>query len=360
MVCSCAGFLGSLILFDLLTNQKAGPEEDERSPGVRAPRGTRGTDPKIHGRKSVSEKLDPCRLCSQGSRTTPSSGGAEEVKEILQKLELSEYCDVFEKERMDPQALVRGSPGLSLALPLHLLPSPSTLCASSWDRVPRTCSRVTENRSTSLGTRRSAPVLITALLIFQFLCTERNLKEMGIPLGPRMKILHYISSKTEMQVCVHGGHIPSLSDEDAEHLRAAAVRGGHRAGDMSPMACRGDGGAGGLVNGGGDAIRDASERGWSGTGLPRFGRTGVRAVCRGRVGRATAGGWAVPLSRSRQWDCCCVPTGPERSGSRDRVPVTARPRRHGRRQRLPIPRRWPGTGNGRDQPCALTAATRRW
>uniref|UniRef100_A0A8B9MRZ6 DDHD domain containing 2 n=1 Tax=Accipiter nisus TaxID=211598 RepID=A0A8B9MRZ6_9AVES len=30
-----------------------------------------------------------------------------------------------------------------------------------------------------------------------FLCTEKNLKEMGIPLGPRMKILHYISSKEE-------------------------------------------------------------------------------------------------------------------------------------------------------------------
>ncbi|XP_064896921.1 phospholipase DDHD2 isoform X2 [Columba livia] len=147
--------LGSLILFDLLTNQKAGPEEDECSPGVRAPRGTRGTDPKIHGRKSVSEKLDPCRLCSQGSRTTPSSGGAEEVKEILQKLELSEYCDVFEKERMDPQAL--------------------------------------------------------------FLCTERNLKEMGIPLGPRMKILHYISSKTEMQdqnAAAPGTASPSQRDPD--------------------------------------------------------------------------------------------------------------------------------------------------
>ncbi|KAK2544399.1 Ddhd2 [Columba livia] len=115
--------LGSLILFDLLTNQKAGPEEDERSPG--------------------------------GSRTTPSSGGAEEVKEILQKLELSEYCDVFEKERMDPQAL--------------------------------------------------------------FLCTERNLKEMGIPLGPRMKILHYISSKTEMQdqnAAAPGTASPSQRDPD--------------------------------------------------------------------------------------------------------------------------------------------------
>uniref|UniRef100_A0A8C4UQC7 DDHD domain containing 2 n=1 Tax=Falco tinnunculus TaxID=100819 RepID=A0A8C4UQC7_FALTI len=97
--------LGSLILFDLLTNQKAAPEEDEHS--------------------------------REGSRTTSSNRGIEEVKEILKKLELSEYCDVFEKEKMDRRAL--------------------------------------------------------------FLCTEENLKEMGIPLGPRMKILHYIGSKTETQ-----------------------------------------------------------------------------------------------------------------------------------------------------------------
>lgn len=77
------------------------------------------------------------------------------MKEILQKLELSEYCDVFEKERMDLQAL--------------------------------------------------------------FLCTERNLKEMGIPLGPRMKILHYISSKTEMQdqnAAAPGTASPSQRDPD--------------------------------------------------------------------------------------------------------------------------------------------------
>uniref|UniRef100_A0A8D2NWZ2 DDHD domain containing 2 n=1 Tax=Zosterops lateralis melanops TaxID=1220523 RepID=A0A8D2NWZ2_ZOSLA len=96
--------LGSLILFDLLTNQK----------------------------------LDPLWICSQGSRTASSTGGTEGVKEILKKLELSEYCDLFEKEKMDRQAL--------------------------------------------------------------FLCTEKNLKEMGIPLGPRMKILHYISSRTETKV----------------------------------------------------------------------------------------------------------------------------------------------------------------
>uniref|UniRef100_A0A8B9NZD0 DDHD domain containing 2 n=1 Tax=Apteryx owenii TaxID=8824 RepID=A0A8B9NZD0_APTOW len=96
--------LGSLILFDLLTNQKAAPEDEEHS--------------------------------REGSRTTSSNRGVEQVKEILKTLELSEYCDVFEKEKMDRQAL--------------------------------------------------------------FLCTEKDLKEMGIPLGPRMKILHYISSKREI------------------------------------------------------------------------------------------------------------------------------------------------------------------
>ncbi|XP_065515274.1 phospholipase DDHD2 [Lathamus discolor] len=96
--------LGSLILFDLLTNQKAAPEEDEHQ---------------------------------EGAGTAASSRGVEGVKEILKELELCEYWEVFEKEKMDGQAL--------------------------------------------------------------FLCTEANLKEMGIPLGPRMKILHYISSKRETQ-----------------------------------------------------------------------------------------------------------------------------------------------------------------
>ncbi|XP_042691139.1 phospholipase DDHD2 isoform X1 [Centrocercus urophasianus] len=96
--------LGSLILFDLLTNQKAAPEDE-------------------HSR--------------EGSEVTSSSRGAEEVKEILQKLDLSEYCPAFEKEKIDGEALL--------------------------------------------------------------LCGEKNLEEMGIPLGPRMKLLHYISSRREMQ-----------------------------------------------------------------------------------------------------------------------------------------------------------------
>ncbi|XP_026718831.1 phospholipase DDHD2 [Athene cunicularia] len=97
--------LGSLILFDLLTNQKAGPEEGER------------------GQEEPSTASD--------LRVT------EEVIEALKKLDLSEYCGVFEKEKMDPQAM--------------------------------------------------------------FLCTDQNFKEMGIPLGPRTKILHYFNSQREMQ-----------------------------------------------------------------------------------------------------------------------------------------------------------------
>ncbi|NXJ16615.1 DDHD2 Phospholipase, partial [Odontophorus gujanensis] len=94
--------LGSLILFDLLTNQKAAPEDGHST---------------------------------EGSGLTSSRGSAEDVKEILKRLHLSEYCPAFEKEKIDGEAL--------------------------------------------------------------FLCTEKNLEEMGMPLGPRMKLLHYISSERE-------------------------------------------------------------------------------------------------------------------------------------------------------------------
>ncbi|XP_053125214.1 phospholipase DDHD2-like [Hemicordylus capensis] len=39
------------------------------------------------------------------------------------------------------------------------------------------------------------------LLITEALCTEKELKEMGIPLGPRMKILHSLRNKCRYQVC---------------------------------------------------------------------------------------------------------------------------------------------------------------
>lgn len=76
----------------------------------------------------MSKKHDPSWLYSQGSRTTSGNRGIEEVREILKKLELSEYCEVFEKEKMDRQALVRTSP---LLLSLVFL-----LCFSSQSSHP--------------------------------------------------------------------------------------------------------------------------------------------------------------------------------------------------------------------------------
>ncbi|KAM6996284.1 triacylglycerol hydrolase DDHD2 [Passerculus sandwichensis] len=156
--------LGSLILFDLLTNQKADPEEKERCVQV-----GEATAPSCscmgmgQRSKEVSTRwCDPSWMCSQGSRTTSSTGGIEEVKEILKKLELSEYCDVFEKEKMDRQALL--------------------------------------------------------------LCTENNLKEMGIPLGPRMKILHYISSEPGMKGRSSEPGSPSQLGDSSEDGRSCQYR----------------------------------------------------------------------------------------------------------------------------------------
>lgn len=93
--------LGSLILFDLLTNQKCTGEREDNNKGSCTP--------------AFSEE------------------GLGSIKDILKDLELSEYYSVFEREQVDREALA--------------------------------------------------------------LCTEKELKEMGIPLGPRMKILHYLRNK---------------------------------------------------------------------------------------------------------------------------------------------------------------------
>ncbi|XP_029459786.1 phospholipase DDHD2 isoform X2 [Rhinatrema bivittatum] len=92
--------LGSLILFDLLTNQ----QEPMKS--------------------SDAPKMD---------LNKDAGGDAETLQDILQKLELSEYCIAFEKEKIDKEALV--------------------------------------------------------------LCTENDLKELGIPMGPRKKILSFLKTQ---------------------------------------------------------------------------------------------------------------------------------------------------------------------
>ncbi|XP_038602554.1 phospholipase DDHD2 isoform X2 [Tachyglossus aculeatus] len=97
--------LGSLILFDLLTNQKDPPVSNDSSKG------------------SLNVILD--------------QGDALTLEEDLKKLQLSEFCSIFEKEKVDKEALA--------------------------------------------------------------LCTDQDLQEMGIPLGPRKKILNYIGSRGNAQ-----------------------------------------------------------------------------------------------------------------------------------------------------------------
>uniref|UniRef100_A0A8C8VLV3 DDHD domain containing 2 n=1 Tax=Pelusios castaneus TaxID=367368 RepID=A0A8C8VLV3_9SAUR len=123
--------LGSLILFDLLINQKDSSEDE-------------------NGKKEE---------CQMGAYEQGDTGG---VKEILKKLELSEYYSVFEKERVDMQALA--------------------------------------------------------------LCTEKDLKEMGIPLGPRMKILHSVRTKEKTQDVEQQARVPAGSDkrEDAPTAKSGS------------------------------------------------------------------------------------------------------------------------------------------
>ncbi|XP_027721163.1 phospholipase DDHD2 isoform X1 [Vombatus ursinus] len=118
--------LGSLILFDLLTNQKESLE---------------GND---------SEKVTPRVVLDQGDTL--------DLEEDLKKLQLSEFCYLFKKEKIDKAALA--------------------------------------------------------------LCTERDLQEMGIPLGPRKKILNYFKNgentqgvNKQNQHLALGGNLPVLSEK---------------------------------------------------------------------------------------------------------------------------------------------------
>ncbi|XP_074064926.1 triacylglycerol hydrolase DDHD2 [Macrotis lagotis] len=121
--------LGSLILFDLLTNQKDPLEDND------------------------IEKVTPRVVLDQGD--TP------DLEEDLKKLQLSEFCNLFKKEKIDKAALA--------------------------------------------------------------LCTDRDLQEMGIPLGPRKKILNYFKSgentqdiRKQNQQSALGGHLPVLSEKFKE------------------------------------------------------------------------------------------------------------------------------------------------
>uniref|UniRef100_A0A8C9WHV1 DDHD domain containing 2 n=1 Tax=Scleropages formosus TaxID=113540 RepID=A0A8C9WHV1_SCLFO len=104
--------LGSLILFDLLTNQRTSLVEKDAI------------------RVSISLKI----RCTSGDMVTLEY---KTMKEVLQRMGLEEHIDVFKKEQLDLESLA--------------------------------------------------------------LCSENDLKELGIPLGPRKKILSFMRRRTMLQ-----------------------------------------------------------------------------------------------------------------------------------------------------------------
>ncbi|CAH2323276.1 SEC23-interacting [Pelobates cultripes] len=129
--------LGSLILFDLLSNQtdlRSTPPMPVVSPPVNGP-----LKKEIADNKPISQAalLDCPRVPDEASDSDLLQEDSLNLEEALESLSLAEYVSVFEKEKMDMESLL--------------------------------------------------------------MCTIDDLKEMGIPLGPRKKIAKYVESRVANQ-----------------------------------------------------------------------------------------------------------------------------------------------------------------
>ncbi|XP_067400998.1 phospholipase DDHD2 isoform X5 [Emydura macquarii macquarii] len=67
------------------------------------------------------------------------------------------------------------------------------------------------------------------------LCTEKDLKEMGIPLGPRMKILHYVRTKEETQDVQQPACVPAGNDDKSEDAPTVESGSSPQPGSSSSM-----------------------------------------------------------------------------------------------------------------------------
>ncbi len=52
------------------------------------------------------------------------------------------------------------------------------------------------------------------LTFFQLMCTIEDLKEMGIPLGPRKKIAKFVKERVNKQVCLFIEHLRGFQTKD--------------------------------------------------------------------------------------------------------------------------------------------------
>lgn len=106
----------------------------------------------------------------------------EDLLSVLEHLGLSEYKSTFDDEKIDVESFVR---------------------------------RAAELRLLVLVFTRVAAAASLCRLFLQLLCTIEDLKEMGIPLGPRKKMAKFVKERVSKQVRASPGHAFVFGDVDS-------------------------------------------------------------------------------------------------------------------------------------------------
>ncbi|KAL7889884.1 hypothetical protein AOLI_G00021420 [Acnodon oligacanthus] len=141
--------LGSLILFDLLSNQKTGSPSSESTPNGNAQPEVKEVSP------TVSQSIEAF------SPAATEEGNEEETADlssVLEHLGLSEYLSTFEQEKIDVESLL--------------------------------------------------------------MCTVDDLKEMGIPLGPRKKLAKFVKEKAAKQAAQQAAPEKTVAKEEIKEASA--------------------------------------------------------------------------------------------------------------------------------------------
>uniref|UniRef100_A0A4W4GGZ8 DDHD domain-containing protein n=1 Tax=Electrophorus electricus TaxID=8005 RepID=A0A4W4GGZ8_ELEEL len=143
--------LGSLILFDLLSNQKSSSSSSELTPnGISQPE-VKQVSP------SVSQSSEGLSLATtkEGKEKTDKTA---DLSSVLEQLGLSEYISTFEQEKIDVESLL--------------------------------------------------------------MCTVDDLKEMGIPLGPRKKLAKFVKEKAAKQAAQQTIPVKTVAKEERKEVSA--------------------------------------------------------------------------------------------------------------------------------------------
>uniref|UniRef100_A0A8B9GVJ7 SEC23 interacting protein n=1 Tax=Astyanax mexicanus TaxID=7994 RepID=A0A8B9GVJ7_ASTMX len=146
--------LGSLILFDLLSNQKNGPSSSDSTPNGNV-------------QPEVKEISPPVSQAFEAFSPAPAEETSEEetadLSSVLEDLGLSEYLSTFEQEKIDVESLL--------------------------------------------------------------MCTVDDLKEMGIPLGPRKKFAKFVKEKAAKQAAQQAAPEKTVTKEEIKEVSAPQQAG---------------------------------------------------------------------------------------------------------------------------------------